>query len=471
MGCLLAACCVAAVSASAEKSTNTDFTGRRPLSLEEAVQTALAKNADILNARQQIEVALGQVIEVRAQALPTATAAATYDQQDGALIANRSFSQEKNWRIAIAGKQLLYSGGQVRATMSIARATEEAAIYQLQETIGQVIATTKQQYYTIVVNRALIKVQEVSVQLLQEELNDTTARFEAGTVPKYNVLTAEVALANAIPDLIRARNDYRINQVKLMRTLGDNYDLSSGISYPYEPTDGLPYLQRKTTLSDAVRLAKERRPLLKAQRQNILIETDKIKVSLANYKPRLNLTGGYEARNNSFSEDIDVALYGWFFGVEGSWNIFDGLETHGKVRQNRALLESARITYEDSVRLVEQQAIEALSRLREAEELIDSQVKNVATAEEAVRLSRERFAAGAGTQLDVLNSRFALTTAQTTELEARYQYNAALAELDRATASAADFDPRFADPLAGKPPKKSKIGSKKKPAETTPAAP
>ncbi len=423
----------------------------RSLTLNEAVALALAQNPDILQARQEIERISGQYIEVRAQALPRAEVVSSYEKRDPNLQSSSPFggTQDESWRVALQGRQLLYSGGQVTAALRIARAAQESAIYQLQDTIDRVIATTRQEFYAIILNRALIGVREESLDLLQQELNDQNARFEAGTVPRFNVLRAEVELANARPDLIRARNDYRIAQLNLARTLGVNTTgVTSAANLPFEIKGELSAAPRSIDVAEAIRLAKERRPFLKAQRQNILIEAQQIRVENAGYLPRLDGLGGYEARNDQTSENLDDALKGWFLGLEGSWKIFDGLETAGKVKQARARLESARIVYEDSVRQVELEVQTALSRLLEARELIDSQAKTVEQAKEALRLSRERVSAGAGTQLEVLDARVALTQAQTTELQAVYDYNVALAEYERATAIATGYEDRFRDPLA-----------------------
>jgi hypothetical protein len=67
--------------------------------------------------------------------------------------------------------------------------------------------------------------------------------------------------------------------------------------------------------------------------------------------------------------------------------------------------------------------------------LIQSTAKNVEQATEALRLATARLDAGAGTQLEVLDARTQLTTAQSLRLQALYTYNAALAEFDRATAT------------------------------------
>ena len=51
-------------------------------------------------------------------------------------------------------------------------------------------------YYDILLAAEQIKVHEASVNLLTNELADTTRRYNAGTVPRFNVLRAEVELAS-----------------------------------------------------------------------------------------------------------------------------------------------------------------------------------------------------------------------------------------------------------------------------------
>ena len=75
---------------------------------------------------------------------------------------------------------------------------------------------------------------------------------------------------------------------------------------------------------------------------------------------------------------------------------------------------------------------------------------NVSEAEEAVRLSQARLSAGAGTQLDVLQSQTQLLTAQTTELQARYNYAVALGNYERVTGTSTVYDEAFYDPLTNR---------------------
>jgi len=51
----------------------------------------------------------------------------------------------------------------------------------------------------------------------------TTKRFQAGTVPRFNVLRAEVEVANSRPKLIHARNAFRTSKDRLANLLGEEF--------------------------------------------------------------------------------------------------------------------------------------------------------------------------------------------------------------------------------------------------------
>jgi len=472
------------------------------LPLERAVQVALRQNPDILKQLQEIERTKGQVIEVRAQALPRVSLAGDFAQEDSRLLERGTstvgpplivavptaggaldFSSiekqiakstktvpntlpgDKSWRVDLQVKQVLYAGGQVRAALKIAKFTEDSSYYQLRDIIDQVISTTRVQFYDVLLTRALIKVQEESVQLLGDQLKDQQNRFEAGTVPRFNVLRAEVELANQQPELIKARNNYLIAQLRLAKTL--NLDPGPAGKPSFNCVGEFDVAERPLGLQNAIQTALERRAFLKVQRQQILIAKEQIKVELAGYKPRLDAAGGYEWRNSRFSDQLDDTVDGWFYGITGSWNIFDGLETYGRVKQARAILESSKINYDDAVHQVELEVQQTYSNLRAAREVIRSQQKNVEQALEALRLANERFSAGAGTQLDVLDARTSLTQARTTEIQSRAAYNAELAVFDRVTSTDTVYAEMFKDPLVeGRKPKAEPVKAEpvKKPA-------
>ena len=74
----------------------------------------------------------------------------------------------------------------------------------------------------------------------------------------------------------------------------------------------------------------------------------------------------------------------------------------------------------------------AYSDFIEAKEVLDSQQKVQAEAEEALREAKARAEAGTGTQLEVLDAGTSLTQARTTNVQALHDYAVARARLERA---------------------------------------
>ena len=438
-----------AANAEAGGETATTSSSAPRFTLRQAVERAFQNNPAVLTAGQEIRRTKGVQIQVRAEAIPHLDAPGQFNHIAPSLRAGTesAFSLSDNsYNVSLTGSQLIYNGSVIPAIKGAAAATD-ASLYSLRNTIDQVIATVRQQFYLVILNRALIGVQEESVNLLEAQLKDQQNRFEAGTVPRFNVLQAEVALANQLPALITARNNYRIAQLQLARTIGLDYNPKRGDQAPLEVVGELAFTPRDMPLTTAIELGKERRPALKQQRANILVQVQGLHSAYAGIQPNLSFSGGRTWESSQVSRDLSNGVAGWFWGVTGSWPIFDGLQTVGTVKSARATLSQSKIAYDDLVLQVELEIQQAYSNLQQDRQLYESQSKNVETAYEALRLATARFGVGAGVQLDVLNAQVQLTQAQSTRLSALYSYNADLAEFDRATATDTNYHYDFDDPL------------------------
>ena len=472
-------------SASSETSSSR---GVPTFTLDQAILTALQRNPTLLIAEQEIKRTKGVIIQIRAQALPHITPSGTYEWIDpnlraatfgnatttttgtttgaAASIVNSPASQvgdpqamasptpkpsvtnnqlsDISYNIRVTGTQLVFNG----TTWPAIRGTffqRDSAYFAFRNTLDQLLATVKTQFYQVVVNRELIKVQEQSVHLLESQLKDQQNRFEAGTVPRFNVLQAEVALYNQLPLLITAQNNYRISKLTLAKTLGLDFKPRRGENPPLEVVGEMPYVPRTIELADAIELGKQRRPFLKQARANVLNQIEQVHVALGQFLPTINTTGGGEWISSSVNSSWHDISKGWIAEVTGSVPIWDSGEIYGQVKQQRALLSETKITYDDDVRQVELEIQTAYSNLQQNIELIKSQEKNVNLAEEALRLAKARLDAGAGVQLDVLNAQVQLLTAQTTQLQALFGYNSSLAEFDRATGAQSTYTESFAN--------------------------
>ena len=458
--------------------------------LDQAIVTALQRNPVLLNGEQEIKRTRGVIIQVRAQVLPQVTARANFDWTDPHLIGARVLgtttgtgtapagatgaaslfesppsqvrdiqvpladptpapiqnvqASDISYSISVTGTQLIFNGTswpQIRGSFF----QRDSAYFAFRNILDQLIAMVKTQFYQIVVNRELVSVNEQSVHLLEAQLKDQQNRFEAGTVPRFNVLQAEVALYNQLPLLISAQNNLRIAKITLAKTLGLDFQPGRGENPPLEVAGEMPYIPRSISLANAIEMGKERRPFLKQARANVLNQKEQVRAAAGQWLPTITTTGGGEwvsSPTNSSWHDISK---GWIATVQGSMPIWDSGAIAGQVIQQRALLFEAKNTYDDDVRQVELEIQQAYSNLQQNRELIQSQEKNVEQAEEALRLAKARLDAGAGTQLDVLNAQVQLLTAQSTRLQALFGYNSSLAEFDRATGAQSIYHEMFAD--------------------------
>jgi outer membrane protein TolC len=434
--------------------------------LNDAILTALQRNPDIQRARQEIERTKGLFLELRADALPRIDATGSFNDTDphlnnftgdggsGAIIdpvTGESFgggisSVERSYNLNIQATQIIFAGGRVVSQIRSADFQRDSSYFAFRDTIDLVIATVRQQFYQVLLNRALIGVQEESVNLLQSQLKDQQNRFEAGTVPRFNVLQAQVALSNQYPELISARNNYRISQLQLAKTIGLDFDPNRGDGPPLEAVGELHEEPRRMSLTRAIEVAKQRRPFLKQQKANVLASNAQVGVARSGFFPQVSATGGAAFRSSPISESPNDVRSGYVFGATGSWAIWDWGQTYGKVKQAKAVLEQSKITYDDAVRQIELEVQQAYSNLVQSAELIRSQQENVGQAQEALRLASARLGAGAGTQLEVLNARVEVTRAQSTTLQALFAYNAAMSEFDRVTATEVTYSNQLDEP-------------------------
>jgi outer membrane protein TolC len=246
--------------------------------------------------------------------------------------------------------------------------------------------------------------------------------------------------------LITAQNAYRIDQLTLAKTLGLDFDPARAEGDPLVAVGELEYHPRMIPLTMAIEVAKERRPFLKQQKALMLSDAEQVRVARSTYFPQISAFGGTEARSSAVSEDIHDVSTGYIFGLTGNWAIWDWGATYGAVKQAKAILHQAQITYDDAVRQVELEVQQSYSNVKQSAELVKATEESVGQAEEALRLASARLSAGAGTQLEVLNSRVELTQSQSNRLQALFNYNAALANFDRVTATEVTFSNELDEP-------------------------
>ena len=426
----------------ASKSAVPEFSSKR-LDLAQCVALALEQNTEIRQAQEEVKRKEGVSVEVRSALLPKVTAQGTYEYQSkelNGLLVNAGFvsADEMNWNAGVRVTQLLFDGGAALSRTRAARMSESQSMLLLRDTIDRVILEVRKNVYAVLVNRALIDVQTEAVNLKKEQLTSQQKRFKAGTVTKFNVLTADVELANNMPQLIRARNNKRVAEVQLAQILALDYPIEAAEDWtpPVYVEGDLPYQPVKTDLSASLRNAVFNRNDLRAVKKEIEIQSKLFEAAKKEaFIPKVVGPGGYDVIQNPGSSSFTDSFQGPVASINGTWTLFDGMLSTGRFMQLKAQIRKAEVAYEEKRRLVESDVRNAVVKMEEAQELVTSQQRNVEQSRESLRLAEARFNVGAGIQLDIINAQSNLTQARYNELQGRYDYNVALALLERATAS------------------------------------
>ncbi|WP_312563366.1 TolC family protein [Anaerospora sp.] len=386
------------------------------LSLSDSVALALKNNPSIKMAQSDKDKSKWSVDEAKAGRLPTVSLGSSYSLKDNnpAGTDDLSNSLRMNWQ--------LYSGGRVEGQIDQAKRGVQVADLGVEKTKQQLKLDTTSAYFTILQTKNLVDVNQQSVSNLQEHLTSVQAKYDVGVVAKSDVLRAEVELANAQQNLIKAQNNYDLAVAGLLNTM--TIDPGTELAL----TDTLSYQKYDKTLEDSLAAAQVRPDVAQAD-ENVKIAETAIKVAKSGNRPSVSVSASNGWSGSVLPESGDD---NWNVGLSASWSLFDAGSSNAKVKQADASLDKVK---EQAVQVKNAAALEVRQNylsMQEAEKRIDTNKVAVGKAEEDLVIAREKYNAGVGTNLDVIDAQLALTQAKTNEIQALYDYNVSVAKIDKA---------------------------------------
>ncbi|WP_312524008.1 TolC family protein [Anaerospora sp.] len=386
------------------------------LSLSDSVALALKNNPSIKMAQSDKDKSKWSVDEAKAGRLPTVSLGSSYSLKDNnpAGTDDLSNSLRMNWQ--------LYSGGRVEGQIDQAKRGVQVADLGVEKTKQQLKLDTTSAYFTILQTKNLVDVNQQSVSNLQEHLTSVQAKYDVGVVAKSDVLRAEVELANAQQNLIKAQNNFDLAVAGLLNTM--TIDPGTELAL----TDTLSYQKYDKTLEDSLAAAQVRPDVAQAD-ENVKIAETAIKVAKSGNRPSVSVSASNGWSGSVLPESGDD---NWNVGLSASWSLFDAGSSNAKVKQADASLDKVK---EQAVQVKNAAALEVRQNylsMQEAEKRIDTNKVAVGKAEEDLVIAREKYNAGVGTNLDVIDAQLALTQAKTNEIQALYDYNVSVAKIDKA---------------------------------------
>ncbi|BEU87210.1 hypothetical protein TAMA11512_06740 [Selenomonas sp. TAMA-11512] len=408
------------------------------LKLDESVELALENNRTIKSAVTDVDAAEWAYREARRSAGPTLTLSHTSTRTGGERgdIQFRTYGSRSSHQHAATVSMPLYTGGRLENTMEAARYGRSAADLSLETTKQAIRYRTTQQYYQVLQYRNLIGVYRMSVDNLQQHLDNSNAQYRVGTVAKSDVLSSQVSLANAEQNLVNAQNNYDVSAAQLNNLIG----LPTGTVLNL--ADELSYTKYAMTLPDLTDYALVHRPDAIAADYQVKSAEAQMKAARSGNLPTVSASVGRTSGSyggSAASGDFD-GMHGWTGEISVGWTPFDNNVTLAKINQQKAALHKAQQTAESTREQIRLDVQTAYLNLVAAEKNIATTRTAVEQAKEDYKIAQARYAAGVGTNLDVTDADERLVTAQTNYYTALYNYNVSKAALDQSIGTPVDLD-------------------------------
>jgi outer membrane protein len=403
--------------------------GTASYDIEQAVTLAGNQNPDIQIARKKVEAAKGGLLEARSGYLPSVVSTGLFREFQHQ---SESILRNEEYNASIRLVQNLYSGGAVPAQVAIGKLNLEKQELELQAVQDRVRMDVRVAFNELLLNQAKVHVREQSVGVLDEELKTQRDRFTAGTVGQLNVSRAEVALANEQPQLVDARTQANNSYLHLSELCGFDPKTQPSI------VGQLQYHPRHPDLNECLARADTDRPEIRSRQIDVAIEEFQEKLDLSETKPTLEAFSGYEVYNERDPTVGHEFNHGYVVGLNARWHIFDGFATRGRIIATRARRDAALQSLEAMRRSCASDVRSAFLDLQQSDHVLESETRNVQTADESLEIAKTNANAGLATQLDVLQASTDVTRTRTTRLSAIYLHNVAVARLARACAVTPD---------------------------------
>lgn len=417
---------------------------QRELTLDDAVALGLQNDEKYLIAQENMERAAGQIREAWAGALPRIDFTGRYTRNleipenvistpdsTGEMQTQKfKFGTDHNYSLGVTLTQPLYLAGKIGGALKVARYYASYAKYGLKQMRHDIVYEIKEAFFMARLAEDAVKVYEDAVAAAELNFGNVRRLFDQGMASEFDLLRAEVELANLRPQMIRAENDSEIAMINLKNRLGLPATEELSLSYEFDPT----HLQEKPDLRSGLTHARESHPAILQQEYAVKSYDKAIGITRADRLPQLVLQSSFDyiSNTNELSPPSDSWSKSWSASLVLSIPIFEGRAVSGRVMQAKADYNQARYT----ARQVEENVLLAVraayASWQQAVESLRSQEKTIAQAEEGLRIANLRYENGVGTQLEVLNAQTANTRARVNYINAVYDYELAVAGFLRA---------------------------------------
>ncbi|WP_181885175.1 TolC family protein [Pontibacter diazotrophicus] len=421
------------------------------LTLDEALNSAVTGNADILIAELEIQRAQSQRRAVTGGFLPQIGVDGQYTRnlkrpvfflpagsnfpgggggggggtQEGSVIEagfDNSYTLTGQATLPLYSRELIANARAAKTAVSI---SERGLDINMNDATAQV----RKAYYDALLARESLEVLEISLENAQQNFINTQNQFAQELVPEYDVIRAQVQVENVRPDILQGENDYEaaISNLKLLANIPDEV--------PVVLAQTLEGLMQGDNAELLAQYTIQSNPNLLQLNAQAVYQQEQIKVQQSTFFPSLAAFGNYAYQTQA--NDFNFGEYLWVntsaVGLQLSIPVFQGLTRLRQVEQARIDLKQTEIQRKYLTKSLTIQARNALNRVQRARASMEAQQVNIAQAQRGFEIAQVSYRSGYGTLIEVNDAELALTQARLGYIQVIYEYLNALADFKQLT--------------------------------------
>lgn len=405
----------------------------RKISIRQAVEKALEDNVSVLNAAKTKNIYALQVKQGYSSLYPDISLNGQYSRalKKGAMTfggQKLEIGSTNTYALGADADWLLYSGGAVGAGIEIAKLWRSSGVYLYDDVRNSVKQRVTQVAYGTILTSALVGVQQEYLDITNQHLEETRARYKQGLASDLDLLAQQVKATSIETLVIQAKNDYEVNLLSFKQLL--NIDPEERITIDWSVKDlEVPSI---LSLEELYSLAGENNPGLKMSKLSVDMAKEQIKVERSGHMPKIRAFANYYYNGlteNGFPNSDPEQYWSSNAGLKLEIPLFQGFKVTSLVKQKELAYEQVLNTYYDDQRSLRIKIKTAWFNYNQAGDRLKANADSIEQARKNADAMMSRFRAGLASRLEVNDAILNLNTAELQYLEAAYDAFAALSEL------------------------------------------
>lgn len=382
------------------------------LSLQDAIDMALEQNTSLRITQKNEDTAQAELDQAKIENGLQIKGSESL----GATMHSSSEPDSSNNTLGVTASYPVYTSGKSEANIDSSKLGLEAAKLSTERSREDLKLNVIKAYYDALEARRTVDVRQETVDKYQDHYTNVQQLYSAGSKARIDVIRSSVELSNAAQNLIKAQNSYEVDLAALRNYINmdrnEPLNLTSDFSYDHFDID----------MNDCIDYAYRNRKDLLVDTYKYQQEEDALKAAKAEFGPSVTVSAGPNWTNTFKPSSKSGSDTDFSAGATLSWDFWDNGLTRAKVRKAEVSRDIAKLNLTKDKEDIDLSVRQAYYNMREAEKRLNSTGDAVRQAEEDYFIAREKYRAGEGLMLDIIDAQEALSTARLNYISAEYDY-------------------------------------------------